>query len=45
MVRIRLAMPGIPHALETDTEDVTWALQTAEALWKRNERLTTPSCG
>jgi hypothetical protein len=32
-------MPGIPHALETDTEDVTWALQTAEALWKRNERL------
>jgi hypothetical protein len=31
-------MPGIPPALETDTEDVTWALQTAEALWKRNER-------
>ncbi|HEY4013350.1 MAG TPA: hypothetical protein VGM06_08430 [Polyangiaceae bacterium] len=32
-------MPGIPHARETDTEDVTWALQTAEALWKRNERV------
>ena len=31
-------MSGIPPALETDTEDVTWALQTAEALWKRNER-------
>jgi hypothetical protein len=31
-------MPGIPPATETDTEDVTWALQTAEALWKRNER-------
>jgi hypothetical protein len=39
MVRISLAMPGIPHARETDTEDVTWALQTAEALWKRNERV------
>src|ERR1700690_529327 len=34
-----LAMPGIPPALDTDTEDVTWALQTAEALWKRNERV------
>jgi hypothetical protein len=32
-------MRGIPPALETDTEDVTWALQTAEALWKRNERI------
>jgi hypothetical protein len=32
-------MSGIPHALDTDTEDVTWALQTAEALWKRNERV------
>ncbi|HXN32201.1 MAG TPA: hypothetical protein VN894_10075 [Polyangiaceae bacterium] len=32
-------MPGIPPALDTDTEDVTWALQTAEALWKRNERV------
>jgi hypothetical protein len=32
-------MPGIPPALDTDTEDVTWALQTAEALWKRSERV------
>ncbi len=32
-------MPGIPPALDTDMEDVTWALQTAEALWKRNERV------
>jgi hypothetical protein len=32
-------MPGIPPALDTDTEDVTWALQTAEALWRRDERL------
>jgi hypothetical protein len=32
-------MPGIPLALDTDTEDVTWALQTAEALWKRSERV------
>ncbi|MBV9948740.1 MAG: hypothetical protein JOZ69_17970, partial [Myxococcales bacterium] len=31
-------MAGIPPALDSDTEDVTWALQTAEALWKRNER-------
>ena len=32
-------MPGIPPAIDSDTEDVTWALQTAEALWKRNERI------
>jgi hypothetical protein len=32
-------MPGIPPALDTDTEDVSWALQTAEALWKRSERV------
>ena len=32
-------MPGIPPALDTDTEDMTWALQTAEALWKRSERV------
>jgi hypothetical protein len=32
-------MRSIPPALATDTEDVTWALQTAEALWKRNERV------
>ena len=31
-------MRGIPPALDADTEDVTWALQTAEALWKRHER-------
>jgi CRP-like cAMP-binding protein len=32
-------MIGIPLTLETDTEDVAWALQTADALWKRNERV------
>jgi hypothetical protein len=32
-------MVGIPPSLETDAEDVAWALQTAEALWKRNERV------
>src|SRR5438128_751495 len=31
-------MAGIPPALDTDAEDVAWALQTAEALWKRGER-------
>jgi hypothetical protein len=31
-------MDGIPPALDTDVEDVVWALQTADALWKRNER-------
>lgn len=31
-------MAGIPPARDTDSEDVAWALQTAEALWKRNER-------
>jgi hypothetical protein len=31
-------MAGIPPALDSDTEDVSWALQTAEALWRRNER-------
>src|SRR5580704_11851304 len=31
-------MAGIPPAHDTDSEDVAWALQTAEALWKRNER-------
>ncbi|HLK36936.1 MAG TPA: hypothetical protein VKU41_09325 [Polyangiaceae bacterium] len=29
----------IPPAVQSDTEDVVWALQTAEALWKRHERL------
>jgi len=32
-------MDGIPPALSTDVEDVVWALQTADALWKRNERI------
>jgi hypothetical protein len=32
-------MIGIPLTLETDAEDVAWALQTADALWKRNERV------
>jgi hypothetical protein len=30
-------MSGIPPSRDTDPEDVTWALQTAEALWKRSE--------
>src|SRR5579859_5665726 len=30
-------MVGIPSALDTDAEDVAWALQTAEALWRRHE--------
>jgi hypothetical protein len=34
-----VAMAGIPPVLESDAEDVAWALQTAEALWKRNERV------
>jgi hypothetical protein len=32
-------MDGIPPAKSTDVEDVVWALQTADALWKRNERV------
>jgi hypothetical protein len=32
-------MAGIPPVLDADAEDVAWALQTAEALWKRNERV------
>jgi hypothetical protein len=32
-------MAGIPLAIDTDSEDVAWALQTAEALWRREERL------
>ncbi len=31
-------MVGIPPARDTDAEDVSWALQTAETQWKRNER-------
>src|SRR5271170_6266882 len=34
-----VAMAGIPPVLESDAEDVVWALQTAEALWKRSERV------
>ncbi len=32
-------MDVIPVARDTDVEDVAWALQTAEALWKRDERV------
>jgi hypothetical protein len=32
-------MVGIPPAMNTDAEDVVWALQTAETLWRRNERV------
>src|SRR5258708_30772592 len=31
-------MAGIPSVLDTDAEDVIWALQTADTLWKRGER-------
>src|ERR1700753_2452252 len=29
----------IPQVKPTDAEDVAWGLQTAEALWKRGERI------
>lgn len=32
-------MIAIPPPLDTDAEDVAWALQTADALWKRQERV------
>ena len=32
-------MNGIPAAQDTDVEDVIWALETAEALWRRGERV------
>ena len=32
-------MVGIPPALDTDVEDVVWALQTASSLWKKDERV------
>lgn len=32
-------MRGIPPVQETDSEDVAWALQTADALWQRGERV------
>ena len=34
-----LGMGSIPIAIDTDAEDVAWALQTADALWKRHERV------
>src|ERR1700727_370293 len=33
------AMHSIPTAIDSDAEDVIWALQTADALWKREERV------
>jgi hypothetical protein len=30
---------GIPSARQDDTEDVAWALQTADTLWRREERV------
>jgi CRP-like cAMP-binding protein len=32
-------MEGIPPARASDNEDVIWALETAESLWKRNSRV------
>lgn len=32
-------LDGIPPSQDSDPEDVAWALQTADALWKRNERV------
>lgn len=32
-------MDGIPPSLPTDSEDIAWALETAEALWRRGERV------
>jgi hypothetical protein len=32
-------MVAIPSTKDTDPEDVVWGLQTAEALWKRGERI------
>lgn len=32
-------MVAIPPAKDSDAEDVVWGLQTAEALWKRGERI------
>ena len=32
-------MLAIPPSKDTDAEDVAWGLQTAEALWKRGERI------
>jgi hypothetical protein len=32
-------MRSIPPAIDADAEDVAWALQTADALWNRGERV------
>jgi hypothetical protein len=32
-------MVGIPPAVDTDVEDVVWALQTAASLWSKDERV------
>lgn len=32
-------MTSLPAAHDSDAEDVAWGLQTAEALWKRGERI------
>src|SRR6202050_882148 len=32
-------MNGIPRTLPNDSEDVVWALETADSLWKRGERV------
>lgn len=32
-------MPGIPPVIPSDAEDVAWALQTADTLWKRTEHV------
>ena len=32
-------MEGIPPARASDNEDVIWALETAESLWKREARV------
>src|ERR1019366_9164028 len=32
-------MRSIPSAVGTDAEDVVWALQTADAFWRRQERI------
>src|SRR3954467_2097797 len=32
-------MQGIPPVKDSDAEDVVWGLQTAEALWKRGEKI------
>jgi hypothetical protein len=39
--RLDLASPmeGIPPARASDNEDVIWALETAESLWKRDSRV------